>query len=265
MTHRRAASVGYADGPLPVVEELERGVFALGGYSGTGNLVGALAGRAAAEWARVRPGRSRSLQRLITRPDMAEFQTTTIELSRTFTKSREAVWEALTDGIVEWWPKDFYIGTYDGIEPVGMEMRPSRRTPRRALAGGEGLLWATVITVHSRLLTLTGDCAPAFGGTNRAFTEYRLEERDGGSELRFSHTPFGVVSEETAGTLGWLGHAARSPGEVVEEGITPNARRRTAAPERGPVPGGADPMDAPRGAHRTTPNDARPLPADQLR
>lgn len=56
VTHRWAASVGYADGPLPVVEELERGVFALGGYSGTGNLVGALAGRAAAEWAAGAPG-----------------------------------------------------------------------------------------------------------------------------------------------------------------------------------------------------------------
>lgn len=51
VTHRWGASVGYVDGALPVVEELERGVFALGGYSGTGNLVGALAGRAAAEWA----------------------------------------------------------------------------------------------------------------------------------------------------------------------------------------------------------------------
>ena len=56
VTHRWAASVGYADGPLPVVEELERGVFALGGYSGTGNLVGAIAGRAAAEWAAGAPG-----------------------------------------------------------------------------------------------------------------------------------------------------------------------------------------------------------------
>lgn len=51
VTHRWGATVGYTDGPLPVVEELPRGVFALGGYSGTGNLVGALAGRAAAEWA----------------------------------------------------------------------------------------------------------------------------------------------------------------------------------------------------------------------
>lgn len=51
ITHRWAASVGYTEGPLPIFEELRGGVIAAGGYSGTGNLVGALAGRAAAAWA----------------------------------------------------------------------------------------------------------------------------------------------------------------------------------------------------------------------
>ncbi len=51
ITHRWAASVGYSSGPLPVFEQVRGGVIALGGYSGTGNLVGALAGRAAAAWA----------------------------------------------------------------------------------------------------------------------------------------------------------------------------------------------------------------------
>lgn len=164
---------------------------------------------------------------------MADFQTTTIELTRTFTKSREAVWEALTGGIVEWWPKDFYIGTYDGIEPVGMEMeaRPGGHFVEH-WPGGEGLLWATVVTVHSpRLLTLTGDCAPAFGGPNRAFTEYRLDEQDGGCELRFSHSPFGVVSEETARTLtaGWttlLDHLVK----WVEDGVRPERPPSVAGP-----------------------------------
>lgn len=61
VTHRWAATVAYTDGPLPVVEELPRGVFAAGGYSGTGNLVGALAGRAAAEWAAGERGPFRAL------------------------------------------------------------------------------------------------------------------------------------------------------------------------------------------------------------
>lgn len=61
VTHRWAASVGYTPDGLPVLEEVRPGVWALGGYNGTGNIVGALCGRAAArlatgktsEWARL--------------------------------------------------------------------------------------------------------------------------------------------------------------------------------------------------------------------
>ncbi|HEY0969746.1 MAG TPA: FAD-binding oxidoreductase [Gemmatimonadales bacterium] len=48
VTHRWAASVGYTASGLPVAAEVRPGVWAIGGYSGTGNVVGALLGRAAA-------------------------------------------------------------------------------------------------------------------------------------------------------------------------------------------------------------------------
>ncbi|HEX2203419.1 MAG TPA: FAD-binding oxidoreductase [Longimicrobium sp.] len=51
ITHRWAASVGYTADGMPVLEEVQPGVWATGGYSGTGNVVGALLGRAAAELA----------------------------------------------------------------------------------------------------------------------------------------------------------------------------------------------------------------------
>ncbi|HET7234183.1 MAG TPA: FAD-binding oxidoreductase [Longimicrobium sp.] len=51
ITHRWAASVGYTESGLPVLDEVERGVWACGGYSGTGNVIGALCGRAAAQLA----------------------------------------------------------------------------------------------------------------------------------------------------------------------------------------------------------------------
>jgi glycine/D-amino acid oxidase-like deaminating enzyme len=50
ITHRWAATVSYSDNGLPVFEELRPGVIAVGAYSGTGNVVGALCGRAAARW-----------------------------------------------------------------------------------------------------------------------------------------------------------------------------------------------------------------------
>jgi glycine/D-amino acid oxidase-like deaminating enzyme len=51
VTHRWAASVSYTQDGAPICEEVRDGVFAIGAYSGTGNVVGALCGRDAAAWA----------------------------------------------------------------------------------------------------------------------------------------------------------------------------------------------------------------------
>ncbi|MBR9989824.1 MAG: FAD-binding oxidoreductase [Gemmatimonadetes bacterium] len=51
ITRRWAASVGYTPDGLPILEQVRRGVWAAGGYSGTGNVLGALCGRAAARLA----------------------------------------------------------------------------------------------------------------------------------------------------------------------------------------------------------------------
>jgi gamma-glutamylputrescine oxidase len=48
ITHRWAASVGFTPDGLPFVGEVRPGVWAAGGYCGTGNLIGALCGRAMA-------------------------------------------------------------------------------------------------------------------------------------------------------------------------------------------------------------------------
>lgn len=51
VSRRWAASIGYTGDGLPVLEEVRPRVWALGGYSGTGNVIGALCGRAAARLA----------------------------------------------------------------------------------------------------------------------------------------------------------------------------------------------------------------------
>ncbi|MGH7591323.1 MAG: NAD(P)/FAD-dependent oxidoreductase [Gemmatimonadales bacterium] len=48
VTHRWAAPVGYTETGLPILEEVQPGVWAIGGYCGTGNVVGAICARAAA-------------------------------------------------------------------------------------------------------------------------------------------------------------------------------------------------------------------------
>ncbi len=51
ITHRWAASVSYSSGLLPVLQEVRQDVWALGGYSGTGNVVGSIFGRMAVQLA----------------------------------------------------------------------------------------------------------------------------------------------------------------------------------------------------------------------
>lgn len=45
ITHRWAACAGYTETGLPIIEQVRRDVWGLGGYSGTGNVIGALAAR----------------------------------------------------------------------------------------------------------------------------------------------------------------------------------------------------------------------------
>lgn len=49
VTHRWAANVGYRNGILPYFGQVRPGVWALGGYNGTGNVIGSLLGRRSAE------------------------------------------------------------------------------------------------------------------------------------------------------------------------------------------------------------------------
>lgn len=51
ITHRWAASTGYTPDGLPVLEEIGPRIWAVGGYNGTGNIVGVLSARAAARLA----------------------------------------------------------------------------------------------------------------------------------------------------------------------------------------------------------------------
>lgn len=51
VTHRWSATAGYTENGLPFLGEARPGIWATGGYCGTGNLLGAVCGRAAAQFA----------------------------------------------------------------------------------------------------------------------------------------------------------------------------------------------------------------------
>jgi gamma-glutamylputrescine oxidase len=60
ITHRWAASVSYTENGMPVFREVRPQVWAIGAYSGTGNVIGALCGRGAAQMVAV--GKSETMR-----------------------------------------------------------------------------------------------------------------------------------------------------------------------------------------------------------
>jgi glycine/D-amino acid oxidase-like deaminating enzyme len=62
VTHRWVGVVGFSDDGRPFAGQVRDGLYALGGYSGTGNLIGLIAGRAVAE--RIATGQSGDLELL---------------------------------------------------------------------------------------------------------------------------------------------------------------------------------------------------------
>ena len=53
ITHRWAAIVGFTRDGMPVCEQVDRGVWAVGGHDGTGNVIGPMLAREAVAWSRV--------------------------------------------------------------------------------------------------------------------------------------------------------------------------------------------------------------------
>jgi gamma-glutamylputrescine oxidase len=66
ITHRWVGIVGFSEGDRPLVRRIDDALYALGGYSGTGNLIGFIAGRAVAE--HITAGRSSDLDLLSLEP-----------------------------------------------------------------------------------------------------------------------------------------------------------------------------------------------------
>lgn len=62
VTHRWVGIVGFSEGDRPFAGQVEEGLYTLGGYSGTGNLIGFIAGRAVAEL--IATGKSEDLRLL---------------------------------------------------------------------------------------------------------------------------------------------------------------------------------------------------------
>jgi len=127
--------------------------------------------------------------------DAPQFRSLDIKLEVEINKPAKVVWQSLTAGIGEWWPKAFYVGTSPkrfAIEPqVGGRVFED-------WGGGEGGLFGVVTVFEAnKMLQWAGDMSADFGGPARSVTTFRLTPSADGESTRlaFRDTPYGLLSD----------------------------------------------------------------------
>ncbi len=108
--------------------------------------------------------------------------------------SPETVWKALTDDAGEWWPAEFYIGGEAGKRSYHIEAWPGGRVYEQ-WEGGGGLLWGQVWhAVPGKLLQVSGNAFPEWGGPAITFITWMLAATDSGCTLHFTEHTLGKTT-----------------------------------------------------------------------
>jgi uncharacterized protein YndB with AHSA1/START domain len=155
--------------------------------------------------------------------DHAEFRTLDIKLEIEINKPPEVVWQSLTAGISEWWPKAFYVGT--SPKRFAIEPEVGGRVFEDWGDGEGGLFGVVTVFEANRMLQWAGDMSADFGGPARSVTTFRLSPTRHGKSttLAFRDTPYGLLSDGAVQGLqeGWsfLLNACFKP--FLEEGKRP--------------------------------------------
>jgi uncharacterized protein YndB with AHSA1/START domain len=106
--------------------------------------------------------------------------------------SPEAVWEAITVGVGDWWPHSFED------HPIRIALEPSigGRFYEQFNESGAGALYATVTYLDpGRILRISGPMGMRTAATY--VKTYRLEPSDRGTTVRTSVSMLGAVTPET--------------------------------------------------------------------
>ena len=127
--------------------------------------------------------------------DSANSNDDTILIETHIEASPATVWQALTEGIGDWWPGAAFGGGEEGKRTFHLEARVGGRMWEEWENGG-GLLWGQVVTVEpEKKLQATGHTFAEWGGPSVMFATWVLEESDGGCTLRFSEDAVGAKPE----------------------------------------------------------------------
>lgn len=116
---------------------------------------------------------------------------------------REHVWHVLTERPDDWWVAD--MRCVPGDSKLTLEPRAGGSLVEESHSGGS-LLWYTVLAVEpGSSINLAGALAPPYGGPCQTFLWIELDEQDGRTIVRTTHSLHGHSSESTLEEMesGW--------------------------------------------------------------
>jgi uncharacterized protein YndB with AHSA1/START domain len=112
------------------------------------------------------------------------------------------VWEALTDRIGAWWPRDYFVSAE--AKNFVLEARLGGRL-FEDWGDGQGVVWGQVVGLRrNSLLQIAGELMET-DSPARIHTIYRLAEKNGGTVLRLVDLAYGRLTAKNAQCLeeGW--------------------------------------------------------------
>ncbi|MHC5065748.1 MAG: helix-turn-helix domain-containing protein [Planctomycetota bacterium] len=151
-----------------------------------------------------------------------ELGTTEIVLELTIDAPLQRVWTALVEETPSWWHKDFY--TRSGAESFHIEPKLGGLM-FEDWGDGQGQIWGRVNGIGApNYLQVIGDSSREWGGPNRGFMTWKLEEGEKGTTVRFEHSLFGKTSKQTQDSLseGWQLLFGKCLKQYAETGETPD-------------------------------------------
>lgn len=139
----------------------------------------------------------------MTGTNILETRAALYELEIPIDRPRERVWQALTEEINAWWLPDFHMIGEGSV--IRFDAEAGGQLIERH-ENGKSLLWYTVLMCDPGIsVQLVGHTSPEWGGPSTSMIKFLLEDREGGTVLRFSDAVFGHVTDKTAKSLedGW--------------------------------------------------------------
>lgn len=120
----------------------------------------------------------------------------TVQMEISIAAPMSRVWQALTEDVNSWWPKDFLASV--NPQDITLDARLGGQLIERGENGG-GVVWYTVYgLVPGKSIDLAGQLSPAFGGPAQSLLRIELSEQGHQTVFALTDAVIGNVGPRSA-------------------------------------------------------------------